>query len=63
MTTWHLRNIFKVVNPNAAQLLENHPDAFVPKLVAISKEQLLQRYLPVQTDVSQASDVPGHATV
>ena len=48
-TTWHLRNIFKIVNPQAEKMLASHPDAFVPKLVAISKDRLLQLYLESQT--------------
>lgn len=49
MTTWHLRNIFKIVNPQAEQMLASHPDAFVPKMVAMSKDRLLEMYLDSQS--------------
>ncbi|WDL96838.1 YkoP family protein [Alicyclobacillus sp. ALC3] len=62
-TTWHLRNIFKIVNPQAEKMLASHPDAFVPKLVAISKERLLQLYLESQQTPSVDPAASDHVLV
>jgi hypothetical protein len=41
---WHLRNVFRMVNPNAAEFFHTHADEFVPKLVAISKDKLICQF-------------------
>jgi hypothetical protein len=41
---WYLRNILRMANPNAYVLSKSHPDIFHPKLVAISKQRLIQEY-------------------
>lgn len=46
LATWHLTHVFRIVNPNADQILLHHPGVFEPKMVAISKEHLLSAYGP-----------------
>ncbi len=41
---WYLRNILRMANPNAYVLSKSHPDIFNPKIVAISKQRLIQEY-------------------
>lgn len=41
---WYLRNIFRMTNPNARSLFASRPEIFRPKIVAISKQRLLQQY-------------------
>jgi hypothetical protein len=41
---WYLRNILRMANPNARDLLKSRPDVWSPKIVAISKERLIQEY-------------------
>lgn len=41
VTRWHLKNVFRMVNPDSAQLLKTHPEAFEPMLVAASKEHFV----------------------
>ncbi|MBX5436800.1 MAG: hypothetical protein IRZ33_06255, partial [Alicyclobacillaceae bacterium] len=41
---WYLQQIFRIVNPDADRLIRAHPDAFVPKLVAIRMDRLLRAY-------------------
>lgn len=43
-TRQHLQGLFRKLNPNANQFLEEHEDLYVPMVVAISKQNLLQRY-------------------
>jgi len=43
-TQRHLRKLFQTVNPHAGEFLAEHEDLYVPKLVAISKANLLSRY-------------------
>lgn len=63
MTAWHLRNLFRVINPNAATLLATHPGAFVPKLVAISKRHLVELYTNRESTRSTQGQLPDHVTV
>jgi hypothetical protein len=42
--SWYLRNIFRMANPNAYVLSKSHPDIFNPKIVAFSKQRLIQEY-------------------
>jgi hypothetical protein len=44
LTRWYLRQVLRAFNPDADRLLLAHPDAFVPKLVAISRERLTTAY-------------------
>jgi hypothetical protein len=50
VTTWHLRNVLRIVNPHADHLFRSHPDAFVPKVVAISKDRLIQQFACATTE-------------
>jgi hypothetical protein len=40
----HLRKLFQMVNPAADELLEQHAESYVPKVVAITKNTLLSLY-------------------
>lgn len=62
VTAWHLRNIFEIVNPQAKSMLETHPDAFVPKMVAMSKERLIELHLQPSA-VQTTEQLPDHALV
>lgn len=44
LTTWYLRKVFRMVNPNAKQMFKSHDSAFTPKMVAISRERLISLY-------------------
>lgn len=46
LATWHLTHVFRIVNPNADEILLHHPGVFEPKMVAISKQHLLSTYGP-----------------
>jgi hypothetical protein len=41
---WYLCNILRMANPNAYVLSKSQPDIFNPKIVAISKQRLIQAY-------------------
>jgi hypothetical protein len=41
---WYLRNILRMSNPSAHALSKSHPDICNPKIVAISKQRLIQEY-------------------
>jgi hypothetical protein len=42
--TWYLRQVFRAINPNASQLLATHREAFVPRIVAMSKDRLVTQF-------------------
>lgn len=42
--TWYLRKLFSLTNPRGRSLVQIRPEVYVPKLVAISREQLLSKY-------------------
>ncbi len=42
--TWYLRNIFFAFNPSAHSLISARPQTFVPKRIAVTKEQFLQNF-------------------
>ncbi|RIV17752.1 polysaccharide deacetylase [Alicyclobacillaceae bacterium I2511] len=44
VTTWYLRILFQVVNPNGRKFIKRDPDMFVPRVIAISKQHLIERY-------------------
>ncbi|MCY0895792.1 MAG: polysaccharide deacetylase [Alicyclobacillaceae bacterium] len=44
ITRWHLKNVFRMVNPNADEILKNHMDVFEPKLVAASRARFVARH-------------------
>lgn len=44
LSRWHLRKLFEMVNPGAKNALTQHTEDFVPKVVAISKDHLLELY-------------------
>jgi hypothetical protein len=44
LTRWHLKHVLRLINPDAARILSTHPNDFVPMLVAISKDELIQKY-------------------
>lgn len=61
LATWHLTHVFKIVNPNAEKILLQHPGVFEPKMVAISKEQLLATYGPGNQPTKPAVRHHNHA--
>lgn len=44
--TRYLQLVFRAVNPKAVDLLKTHSETFVPRVVAISKEKLVQLHAP-----------------
>lgn len=44
--TIYLQLVFRAVNPRSAALLRRNPEAFVPRIVAISKARLIQLHGP-----------------
>ena len=44
ITTWYLRVLFRVINPNGGIFIKRHPDMFIPRVIAISKQHLIERY-------------------
>ncbi len=61
LATWHLTHVFKIVNPNAEQILRQHPNAFEPRMVAISKQHLLSNYGPGNQPTKPAVHHHNHA--
>ncbi|MDP9727437.1 YkoP family protein [Alicyclobacillus tolerans] len=41
ITKWHLRNVFRMVNPHADEILSNHAQVFEPKIVAVSRQHFV----------------------
>ena len=41
---WYLRNIYCTFNSNGNSLIQSRPETFIPKMVAISKQRLIQSY-------------------
>ncbi|MCF8563434.1 polysaccharide deacetylase [Alicyclobacillus tolerans] len=60
VTTWHLKHIFRIVNPNAEAMLSKHPDVFEPMIVAMSKEHLFSNYGPGQSPTSSTMSRRDH---
>ncbi|KPV45557.1 YkoP family protein [Alicyclobacillus ferrooxydans] len=52
--TRYLQLVFRAVNPRAADLLKNHADTFVPRVVAISKQKLVQLHAPDGTGAAKS---------
>jgi len=44
ISTWYLLHLFNMVNPDAKSVLERHHEGFYPKMVAMTKSELLARY-------------------
>ncbi|OFW77693.1 MAG: hypothetical protein A2201_00135 [Alicyclobacillus sp. RIFOXYA1_FULL_53_8] len=60
LATWHLTNVFRIVNPNAESILQEHASVFEPKMVAMSKKHLLAFYGPGGSAHSQTVTHPNH---
>lgn len=45
LTTWHLKRLYRIVNPDATAAMSSRQSDFVPKIVAMSKQELFRRYL------------------
>lgn len=45
VTRWHLKNVFRMVNPDAENILKTHSQVFEPMIVAASKEHFVSLYL------------------
>jgi hypothetical protein len=62
LSTWYLKKLLVMVNPEGTKLIEEHPDTFLPRVVAISRARLLELFPPVtqgETAESQASTAPA----
>lgn len=44
VSTWYLLHVFNMVNPDAKAVLGRHHQGFYPKMVAITKAELVARY-------------------
>jgi hypothetical protein len=44
LTRWHLKNVLRLMNPDAARIMALHPGDFVPMLVAFPKDELIAKY-------------------
>ncbi|AEJ43921.1 YkoP family protein [Alicyclobacillus acidocaldarius] len=44
VTSWHLTNILKMVNPDADHILQTHRDVLQPKLVVASKQKIIEMF-------------------
>lgn len=60
LATWHLTNVFRIVNPNAEAILRDHASVFEPKMVAMSKKHLLSFYGPGGSAANHAAPRPNH---
>ncbi|WAH38799.1 YkoP family protein [Alicyclobacillus dauci] len=47
ITTWHLRNVLRILNPHANDIFSTHADVLEPKLVVASKRQIIELFRPV----------------
>lgn len=45
ITTWYLKKVFAVFNPHGKELMKSHPETFVPRLIAMSREKIIAEYL------------------
>lgn len=50
LTTWHLKRLYRIVNPEATAAMASRQNDFVPKIVAMSKHELFRRYLHVDAE-------------
>lgn len=57
MTTWHLKNILKMLNPDAKSIIQNHPDMLEPKMVVASKYSLISLLYNGSTNDATVADV------
>lgn len=59
LTSWHLTNLLKMLNPDADHILETHKDVLVPKLVVASKQHIIEQFAEgaegTQIDSSKSS--------
>ena len=44
LTTWHLKNVLRVMNPDANRIMNSHENVMEPMLVAVSKDELIARF-------------------
>ncbi|SDW49944.1 hypothetical protein SAMN04489725_1075 [Alicyclobacillus hesperidum] len=44
LTTWHLTNVLKMLNPDANHIIETHHDVLQPKLVVASKAKIIEMF-------------------
>lgn len=51
--TRYLQLVFRAVNPHASQIMLTHHDTFIPRVVAMSKEQLIRLHAPELLTESQ----------
>jgi hypothetical protein len=51
LITWHLKRLFRIVNPHSEDALRHREADFVPKMVAMSKQELMRRYLHTNAQV------------
>lgn len=58
LTTWYLKRLFVAVNPRARQMIQEHPDTLVPRVVAISRARFLSSF---KTN-TQGEEVPAEPT-
>lgn len=58
ITTWHLTNILRMLNPDADHILETHREVLEPKLVVASKEHIIEQFGRVfDSESSSVADV------
>lgn len=57
LTTWHLTNVLKMLNPDAEHLLQTHHDVLYPKLVVASKARIIELFANESTSASVANAV------
>ncbi|WP_067621792.1 YkoP family protein [Alicyclobacillus acidiphilus] len=44
LTTWHLTNVLRMLNPDADHLIQTHHDVLQPKLVVASKARIIELF-------------------
>lgn len=59
LTTWHLKRLYRVVNPEGTAAISARQTDFVPKIVAMSKQELFRRYLHTDTAPEPAAPTSG----
>lgn len=60
LTTWHLTNVLKMLNPDAEHILETHHDVLQPKLVVASKQRIVELFAE-HARADDTSDLRGRS--
>lgn len=58
ITSWHLKNVLRMLNPSGEQIIHTHASVLQPKLVVASKERIIKQFL--EQDEFSADSKPAN---